>query len=86
MVEPFRMDWIQFSSRHPDMIEQTLRMSIELFQLLVALLENDLKKDENKGTERGGSISAEVRTFIFIQYASCALYLTQSQWQSIEQT
>ena len=55
MVEPFRMDWIQFSSRHPDMIERTLRMSMESFQSLVAVLENDLKKDEYKGTGRGGS-------------------------------
>ena len=78
MVEPFRMDWGQFSSWHPDVIEQTLRMSLESFQSLVALLENDLKKDENKGTGRGGTISAEARTFIFTCYTSGASYLNIS--------
>ena len=50
MVEPFRMEQGHFSSPHPEMIERTLRMSIESFQSLVAMLENDLKKDEKKGT------------------------------------
>ena len=75
MVEPFRMDWCKFSSRHPDMIERTLRMSMESFQSLVAVLENDLMKSEKEGKGRGGSISPEIRIFIFIRYASGASYL-----------
>lgn len=81
-----QMSWDDFCLRDPVFVHRTLRMSLQAFEKLVCVLEEDLKTDEQQGKRRGGAVPPKLRLFAFIRYIAGGSYLDVCNLLGISKT